>query len=177
MKRHHPRHIYIDDQIYFVTSHLKDKQFLLDNDLKRDKLMSKIFSFAWENSIELLAWAILNDHYHLLIKTSDGRRISNFISEIHRGFSFEMNQLERQTGRRLWSNYWDWCVRDERDYWMHFNYINNNPLKHGLVANMDALRGYRYASFWNYMRTKGIQWLLAVMDAYPVVDFTVENDE
>ena len=57
-----------------------------------------------------------------------------------------MNQLEEMRGRRLWKNYWDWCVRDESDYWMHFNYIHNNPIKHGIVRDTDALKGYRYSS-------------------------------
>jgi putative transposase len=177
MKRHQPRHIYADDQIYFVTSHIQAKEFQLDCDSKRDKLMLKLFSFAWENGMELLAWAVLMDHYHLLLKNPEGPVISRFVGEVHRGFSFEINQSEGKRGRRLWTNYWDWCVRDETDYWRHFNYIHNNPIKHGIVGNMDSLKGYRYTSFWNYLRTRGMEWLLDVMEAYPIVDFTIENDK
>jgi len=69
------------------------------------------------------------------------------------------------------------CVRDELDYWKHFNYIHNNPIKHGIVGSTESLKLYRYCSFWNYQRSRGIKWLMEVMEAYPVLDFTVKNDE
>ena len=177
MKRHQPKHIYVDNRIYFITSHIQDRDFIFDQDSKRDKMLLKIFSLAWENEIELIAWSLLRDHYHLLLKISEGRTISKYIGEIHRGFSFEMNQSEGKKGRSLWRNYWDWCIRDERDFWRHFNYIHNNPIKHGIVRDIDTLGTYRYSSFWNYLRTHGIEWLMDVMEAYPVLDFTVNNDE
>ena len=177
MKRHHPRHIYADNQVYFVTSRVKAKEFQLDCDSKCDKLMSKIFSFAWENKIELFAWSVLRNHFHLMFKVQEGRSVAKYIADVHSGFSFEMNQLEGKKGRRIWSSYWDWCVRDETDYWKHFNYIHNNPIKHGLIEDIDSLKRYRYASFWNYHRTRGRQWLLSIMEAYPIIDFMVENDE
>ncbi|MEA1935378.1 MAG: transposase [Thermodesulfobacteriota bacterium] len=177
IKRHQPRHLYVDNQIYFITSHIHNRTFLLDDDSKKDKLLLKIFKFAWENKIELHAWVILKNHYHILCKVSDGRDISRYIGDIHQGFTFEMNEIEEMRGRRLWKNYWDWCVRNETDYWMHFNYIHNNPIKHGIVRDLDSLKGYRYSSFWNYMRREGIQWLMSAIEAHPIVDFLVENDE
>ena len=177
MKRHQPKHIYVDNQIYFITSHIHNGEFLLDTDSKKDKLLLKIFSFAWEGGIDLRAWVILKNHYHILFKALEGRNISDYIGRIHRGFTFEMNALAGKRERLLWKNYWDWCIRDERDYWKHFNYIHNNPIKHGVVGNTDSLKKYRYSSYWNYFRLNGNEWLMNVMEAYPIVDFTVENDE
>lgn len=94
MKRHQPKHIYADNRIYFITSHIQDRDFIFDQDTKRDKFLLKILSFAWENEIELIAWSLLRNHYHLLLKISEGRTISKYISDVHRGFSFEMNQSE-----------------------------------------------------------------------------------
>ena len=176
MKRHQPKHIYIDNQTYFITSHLFDRKFLFDSATKKDKLLLKLFSFAWEERIELRAWVVLNNHYHVLLKVSDGHSISNYMGRIHSGLTFEMNEQEGMKGRRLWKNYWDWCIRDEADYWRHFNYIHHNPIKHGIVGEMVHLGGYRYSSYWNYLRKKGSQWLRSVMEDYPILDFIVEND-
>jgi len=92
MKRHQPKHIYANNQIYFITSHINDREFLLDTDFKKDKLLLKIVSFSWEDGIELRAWVILN-------------------------------------------------------------------------------------SYWNYLRLNGNEWLMNVMETYPIVDFIVENDK
>jgi putative transposase len=177
MKRHQPKHLYVDNQVYFISAHLADRNFRLDDDFKKDKLLLKIFSFAWENKISLYAWAILENHYHLLFKVSNGLTISKFIGDIHRGFTFEINRMEKASRRRLWKNYWDWCIRDESDYWRHFNYIHHNPIKHGLVPDITALKKYRYSSAWNYLRTKGEKWLMQAFEGYPILDFTVANDE
>jgi len=177
MKIHQPKHIYVDNQMYFITSHIYDKEFLLDTDSKKDNLLLKIFSFAWEDGIKLRAWVILKNHYHILLNISVGRDVSNYISKIHRGFTFERNILEKKRGRRLWKNYWDWCIGDEADYWKHFNYIHNNPIKHGVVRDTNSLKKYRYSSYWNYFRLHGVKWLMNIMEAYPIVDFIVENDE
>ena len=177
MIKHQPKHIYANNQMYFITSHIHNREFLLDTDSKTDKLLFKIFSFAWEDGIELRAWVILNNHYHILFKVSDGKNISNFIGKIHRGFTFEMNELEGTRERRLWRNYWDWCIRNENDYWKHFNYIHNNPIKHGIIHDKNLLKKYRYSSYWNYLRLNGNEWLMNVMETYPIVDFIVENDK
>ena len=176
MKRHQPKHIYKDNQIYFITAHIQDDIFKLDQDSKKDKLLLKIYSFAWENGIELIAWVILEEHYHLLFKIPLECQLSKFIGDIHRGFTFETNRAYGQKGRRLWKNYWDWCIRDEMDYWRHFNYIHNNPIKHGIVREIKTLGSYRYSSFWHYLRKYGIKWLMDVMNAYPILDFTVKSD-
>ncbi len=177
IKRHQPKHIYRENQIYFITSHIQHEEFRIDSDSKRDKLLLKIFSFAWENRIRLFAWAVLADHFHLLLKTPKSDIITKFVGAVHSGFSFEINQSEGARGRRLWKNYWDWCVRDESDYWQHFNYVHNNPIKHGIVSDLPSLKRYRYSSFWNYARRRGMDWLASIMEAYPIVDFIVENDE
>ena len=71
VKRHQPKHLYVDNQIYFISSHIHNRAFLLDEDLKKDKLLLKIFNFAWENKIKLYAWVILENHYHIFCKVSD----------------------------------------------------------------------------------------------------------
>jgi putative transposase len=39
-------------------------------------------------------------------------------------------------GQTIWQHrYWEHCIRDERDFENHVNYIHNNPVKHGLVLN------------------------------------------
>ena len=177
MKRHQPKHIYADNEFYCITSHIYDCDFLLDTEFKKDKLLLKIFSFAWEYGIELHSWALLTDHYHVLFKVTEGNKITDFIAGIHRGFSFEINEMEQKRGRKLWQNYWDKCIRDELDYWRHFNYIHNNPIKHGLVANMMELGKYRYSSYWNYRRQKGEEWLVDAVEKYPVIDFTIEDND
>ena len=125
-KQHHPTHIYIDHQLYFLTAHIYYDQFKL-NDAFKQLLLNKTQTFYKDFRYKLYAWVILDNHYHVLFKSERGLDLSKLIGKVHGGFSFEVNALENKRGRRIWQNYWDWCIRSKKDFWTHFNYIHHNP--------------------------------------------------
>ncbi|MEO0190583.1 MAG: hypothetical protein ABIL18_06340 [candidate division WOR-3 bacterium] len=123
---------------------------------------------------KLYAWVILDNHYHLLCKSYKGNDLPTIISKIHAGFSYEVNKLEDKPGRKIWQNYWDKCIRSEKDLWMHFNYIHQNPIKHKYV---DKMENYEFSSFNYWKKKKGIEWLETMFRDYPIIDFTIGCDD
>lgn len=69
---------------------------------------------------------------------------------------------------RVWYQYIDRVVRDEQDYFMHFNYIHQNPVKHGYV---EKLTNHQFSSIHKWMEGAGKEWLAGCLRDYPVVDF------
>lgn len=49
----------------------------------------------------------------------------------------EFNLQDNQPGRRVWFQYWDTLLTFQRSYLARLNYVHNNPVKHGLVANAE----------------------------------------
>ncbi len=88
---------------------------------------------------------------------------------IHGKVSYLVNKKENETGRKVFQNYWDRCIRDEADFWKHFNYIHHNPIKHGCVKNMED---YKFSSYGFWLNKKGKGWLDSCFRLYPIVDFT-----
>ncbi len=72
---------------------------------------------------------------------------------------------------RVWHQYVDRVIRDERDYFMHFNYIHQNPVKHGFVERMSA---YQFSSIHKWIEEAGKKWLADCFRKYPVIDFEPE---
>jgi len=97
----------------------------------KEILRDQIKEMVEEFHLTLRAWVILDNHYHLLLKTRLGADLVQFFRRIHGRTSFELNGLDGTRGRQVWHNYWDTCIRSEKDYWTHFNYIHHNPVKHG----------------------------------------------
>lgn len=172
-KRHQPIHLYIENQLYFLTSHTYRNQYLLIDKLHKQYLLKKINAFFKEFDFLLYAWVILNNHYHILFKSSDKTNLGKVIGKIHSGYSFERNRQENHRGRKIWQNYWDWCIRSEKDFWTHFNYIHHNPVKHGYVKNMED---YSFSSYDHWLNRKSEDWLFSVFEMYPVIDFTPDHD-
>jgi putative transposase len=84
-----------------------------------------------------------------------------------------MNARAARPGRPVWYNYWDTCVRTDQAYWTRFNYIHQNPVKHGLVAQPDA---WAFSSYNYYLRTRGAAWFADAWARYPVVDYLAGDD-
>lgn len=173
MSGHHPPHIFLDDTWYIITSAtLNHTPFLASDQAKtvvRDKLKTLIQQF----DITLRAWVILDNHYHLLLKTNVGKDLSHFFGQFHGSTSRQINLLDGVTKRQVWHNYWDTFIRSEVDMWKRFNYIHQNPVKHGYVQE---ITDWPFSSYDYYLRTKGEEWLVDCWRRYPVIDYLTGDD-
>jgi putative transposase len=115
----------------------------------------------------------LDDHYHLLLKTRRGKDLSRFFGQLHGSTSRQINLWDVATGRQIWHNYWDTCIRTEADLWARFNYVHNNPVKHGYVRQLED---WPFSSYHYYLRTEGEEWLRDCWLRYPVIDY-LEGDD
>ncbi|MGC8787604.1 MAG: REP-associated tyrosine transposase [Anaerolineae bacterium] len=173
MGDHHPPHIFLDDAWYFISvSTLDHARFLASGRAKalvRDQLKELITEFG----VILRAWVILDDHYHLLLKTNIGKDLSRLLGRLHGATARRLNLWDDTVGRQVWHNYWDTCIRSEASLWRHFNYIHNNPVKHGYVAHPGD---WEFSSYRYYLRKNGEQWLADCWERYPVIDYTKEDN-
>ena len=173
MPSHHPPHIYLDDTWYIVTSATLYHRHYLAQPQAKPLVVQKLHELVESFGIELQAWVVLDNHYHILFKTHHGKDLSRFFGQLHGGTSRQINLWDDATGRQVWHNYWDTCIRSEEDFWTRFNYIHNNPIKHGYVKRLED---WPYSSYHHWLATKGQDWLDDCWERYPVSDFW-EGDE
>ena len=69
--------------------------------LVRDSLRGLVQQFG----ITLTAWVILDDHYHLLLKTERGEGLPRFFGRLHGSTSRRINVWDDALGRQAWHNY------------------------------------------------------------------------
>jgi putative transposase len=170
---HNPPHIWVDDQIYFVTGSTLLRRHLLAPALHKQCVQQELFGLAPVYGLDLLVWVILDNHYHLLFCLQTGKNLPLFFKRLHSKTAAVLNQMDGQPGRRVWWNYWDWCIRNEQDYWQHFNYVHYNPVKHGYVKN---LRDWPYSSLSTYLEAKSLDWLNDCWRSYPIREFEIKDD-
>jgi len=96
------------------------------------------------------------------------------MQRIHGGSAFKINELDNERGRKLFQNYWDYCVRDRSDIYVRFNYIHHNPLKHHYVT---SIADYEYSSFNYWRKHKGEDWIKSCFEDYPIFDFTLAHSD
>ena len=174
---HRPLHIYKDDTLYSLTARTIEKEKFFNTDEKK-----KIFNRTLKGVLEkygyhLYAWVILDNHYHCLMKITTGESLKFFVKDLHSLSAKRINELDNQIGRRVWFQYWDRCVRDEKDFYSHFNYIHHNLVKHGYVKMQEEVLKNQFCSYRQWVDKKGEEWTSDCFAAYPIIDFTVEGDE
>lgn len=171
-----PPHIYLDDTYYFITARTIDLKNYFNTENKKKILKSIMMRAVKKFELSLLAWVILSNHYHLIIKIDSKNKLSSFINNFHANSSRELNTLENKQGRKIWWNYFDKCLESEKDFWTRFNYIHNNPIKHGYVRSLNELKNYKFSSYDFYLKKFGREWLNSVFEQYPIADFTSLDD-
>jgi putative transposase len=169
---HRPPHIYINDTWYIITASTLNWTHYLTTDNHLRGWVEAIQELIEDFGISLCAWVVLRNHYHLLLKSRVGDGVGKFIGRLNGRTSYEFNLIDNTKGRRVWYNYWDTCIRSEADYWTRFNYIHNNPVKHGYIQHP---ADWEFSSYRYYLRTKGEEWLADCWQRYPVIDY-IEGD-
>ena len=74
--------------------------------------------------------------------------LTKFTASCHKFTARQWNDEENASGRKVWWNYWDTCIRSEKDYDNRLRYIFWNPVKHGLVENPDD---YPFSSYKDFL--------------------------
>lgn len=187
---HRPPHLFHDDTIYFITARCLTPQggvtpsasgmtapcaVINDPPLKTTEA-KRIFQkclkiFLEKYGSSLYAWVILDNHYHLLLQFENVKNLPNFVNQLHSMTARLINEELEIPGRKIWYQYFDHSIRDEADFWKHFNYIHQNPIKHGLSANLAGIFDYPFSSAKSWSKIKGEEWFDSCFELYPIVDF------
>ncbi|MEX1248091.1 MAG: transposase [Anaerolineales bacterium] len=174
MTSHHPPHLFADQSRYFITASTYESLPLFRMNQSKEILREALGSLSSELGIQLSAWVILDNHYHLLLYVDLGETLKTFIQRLHGRTSFEINKRAKKRGRQVWHNYWDTLVESEADYWTRFNYIHYNPVKHGCINKPEE---WVYSSYCQWLKVKGEEWMEDVLKTYPILDFLQEDSD
>jgi putative transposase len=174
---HRLPHIYEDDTFYFITARTVNKTKFFNTNKKKEIFFKELRGVLKRYSYLIYIWTFLDNHYHSIIKTKKGEDLGLFIRDLHSQSSKNLNKLENQKGRNVWYQYWDRCIRNEKDFFLHFNYIHHNLVKHKYVGTQKEVLDYKFCSYKQWVNKKGKEWMSDCFATYPIIDFTVEGDD
>lgn len=107
---------------------------------KREPILLNSFPVLWKclnkmldkHKIELIAWVILPDHFHVIINPLG--RVESFVHDFKLSFGVGYRIENDMSSGTIWQKrYWDHIIRNQEDLNKHIDYIHFNPVKHGLV--------------------------------------------
>ena len=85
----------------------------------------------------ILAWCIMPNHVHVVVEPFDGRRLGAILHSWKSFTANKANLLVRRTGTFWHDDYFDRYMRDEDHLMRTTHYVEQNPVKAGLVDTAD----------------------------------------
>jgi len=138
---HAPVHRLSEAGVYMVTAGTYRNIHYLNSSGRLELVMRALFKYAEEFGWELHAWAVMANHYHFIARPNgDPRTMRRFVSKLHMTTAKTLNLEDGTPGRRVWYQYWDSCITFKRSYLARLNYVNQNPVHHGVELIATAYR-------------------------------------
>ena len=152
------RQIFLDDQdCHVFLRYIKLYLSPLDSIKKQSAsgfVKSRFVHLNMSQNVELVCFALMPNHIHLLVKQVSEDGIIKFMRSLSTSYVMYFNKKYKRTGS-LFQGTYKGIVIPTDDYMQHLSgYIHRNPMK--ITSNIDFLQ---YSSFPYYMEEREAEWL------------------
>lgn len=107
----------------------------------------------FNNEIELLAYCLMPNHFHFLIKQNSKNAMEKFMRSLTTRYSMYFNKKYQRVGRLFQGSYKAVMIKDD-SYLLHLSrYIHLNPLKYA----SDLKKAY--SSYAEYLGIRKTSWI------------------
>jgi REP element-mobilizing transposase RayT len=117
---------------------------MFQEDLDRQRFLSRLGELSDATGARILAWALLDNHVHLLL-FSGPQGLSRLMRRLLTGYAVWYNRKYNRIGH-LFQNRYKSIVCDEAAYLLELvRYIHLNPLRASVVKNIEELDHYPWS--------------------------------
>lgn len=140
---HMPRSARLDAPgvLHHVMGRGIEKKDIFYDDGDRDDFIERLSSLALDGALDAYAWALMPNHFHLLVKTGL-RPLASSMRKLMTGYAVRFNRRHDRYGH-LFQNRYKSIVCQEEAYLKELvRYIHLNPVRSKLVSDIEMLGDY-----------------------------------
>jgi putative transposase len=171
---HQPPHLGLGQTLYLLTAACYEHYAHMHTPQRRQVVLDLLFEQLIQCGMEVQAWVVLTNHYHLLVHVTEFEALGEIFRQVHGRTSHNWNKEEHTQGRKVWYRYSDRAIRSKGHYYTTLNYIHYNPVKHKLV---DSPYDWPWSSVHWYQESNGRAWLQDLWRRYPPREYGKTWDE
>lgn len=148
--------IYLKGNFYHVVTRGNNQQtvFLQDQDFQRYLL--RIEEYVEKYSTEAVAYALMKNHIHLLLRQPSDLPISKFMQALTIGYTMYFNLKYKRTGH-LFQGRFHFSLIDSDEYLVHLSrYIHLNPIA---IKIVERAEDYPWSSYRDYLGLHQTPWV------------------
>jgi REP element-mobilizing transposase RayT len=134
-----------------------DRQVLFRDDRDRDDFLRRLGDLATVGAFTVYAWALLPNHFHLLVRTGT-RPLARSMRSLLTGYAGAFNRRHKRVGHLFQNRYKSIVVEDDPYLLELVRYLHLNPLRAGIVPDLHALARYPYTGHGALCGTRPVHW-------------------
>jgi putative transposase len=128
---------------YFISSRTWQSRALFQNPKAAELFVATMLHYRDNQAYQLHAFVLLPEHFHLLVTPSAQLSLERAVQLVKGGSAHKIRR-ELSLAFPVWQRgYSDHRIRESADYAAHLRYIDDNPVKRGLV---DRVTEYAWSS-------------------------------
>ena len=157
--------------IHVITQGIK-KEYIFQEDKYKQKYINLLNKFIQDyNSVNILAYCVMDNHTHFLVYTDKINDLSKVMSKLNTSYGMFYNNTTGRVGYVFKNRYYTQEIVDEKHLFNTLAYIHKNPVKAGIVKSESD---YKYSSYCNYIegqiKTEIIKLIFNINDKYNYLD-------
>jgi len=133
--------------IYHVVLRGINKQTIFEDEEDNEMFLVTVNQYRKQSGYLLLAYCLMGNHIHLLMKTGS-EELGQIFRRIGASYVYWYNRKYERTGHLFQDRYKSEAVETDAYLFAVLRYVHQNPLKAGLVKNLED---YPYSSFAEYL--------------------------
>ena len=131
--------VYEQGMCFSLTMATADRDRAFSDANVVDACLKELNVTAAKYNLSVFAYCFMPDHLHLLASAPEGVSMLNAVRHFKQLTSFRFRNLPRYRGEALWQrSFYDHALRKEEDINVVAEYIWANPVRAGLVADINA---------------------------------------
>ena len=135
--------------IYHVLSRGNNKESIFNQEEDKEFFQQKLLFAKQKYKFKLLCFAIMPNHFHLLIQPSEQASLSTIMKSLLVSYSFYYNHKNNRVGHVFQDRFKSYiCLKDTYLVTL-ISYIHQNPKRAGLVNDSSE---YKYSSLQTYLK-------------------------
>lgn len=108
-------------------------------------------SLILKSKVEILAYCLMPNHYHFLIKQLNDNGITSFMRHFMNSYAHYVNVKYKRVGPLFQGRFKNVLIESDEQLLHVSRYIHLNPLVSGLI---DDLNDYPWSSYFTYVQNK-----------------------
>jgi REP element-mobilizing transposase RayT len=138
--RHRYEHWYLDNQVYFITARCRERFPAFASEQAKLIFWDRFEFYTREFGFTPWITSLLDNHYHTLSYLRVGENLGTMMQRLHGSVAKLVNDVLPVRRRPFWRaaghrDYFDGCIRDEKQCRRAYRYTLIQAVRHGIVAD------------------------------------------